>query len=79
MYDDKNVMSVMAKSRMPVDRWVATISGCSRVFTTSMPRTICTDTTIAAINAVFRAGVAFLIAKAAVAKMRPAVITTITR
>lgn len=53
-------MSVIANSRMPVDRWVATMMGCSAVFTTKKPKTICTDMTIAAIIAVFLAGVAFM-------------------
>jgi hypothetical protein len=43
-----------------------------------MPSIICTDTTIAAMIAVFRAGLNFLKEYAAVAKISTAVITTIT-
>jgi len=58
--DDKNVISVMAKSRMPVDRWVATIMGCRLVLTTKNPRIICTDMIMPAIIAGFLAGADFL-------------------
>jgi len=52
--------------------------GSRRVVTTNIPNMICTDMTIAAIIAVFCTGLNFLNEYAAVAKIRPAVITTIT-
>ena len=67
----------MEKSNIPVDRWVAASSGSSLVVTTSMPKTICTQTTIAAIIAVLRAGFIFLAEYAEVAKMSLAVMTHI--
>ena len=66
LYDVRKVMSVIAKSAIPVDRWVATSRGCRFVLTTSIPITICTDTIAAAKSAVFFAGVPFLTMYAAV-------------
>jgi hypothetical protein len=59
LYEVRNVMRTIANSRMPVDRWPAASRGCRPVVTKSIPITICTETAMAAMAAVFLAGFRF--------------------